>query len=327
MESPDNYRLISVIINVYNRENVVSRAIESILAQKEVETEVIIVDDGSTDNTLNICREYEKNNENVRVIHQENSGLEKSRNTGLDNAHGKYVCFLDDDDVMTPGSLKVMYDAAEWYDVDFVAGNFERVSEAGDKVADSNMPENVKNRVITPDEYWEASFDRKGYFIFIVNWAKLYKRSIWDSLRFPENLRKAQDEYVLADILGRCERIYVTDYIVHRQTLSKNSITRSKFGLVTLRAPETKLISAEKLINQRKYKYAVKKWGISCGEILTYTKSAGTGDIKAEVKRLYAWSCKLGKDLFKYMDIKKKVKYLGYRYGYTVFRGLFMRKK
>ena len=320
MEKRNEDRLISVIITVYNRENFIGKAIGSILDQTDVETEIIIIDDGSTDNSLAICNEYASKADNIRVIHQENGGLEKARNTGLDNAHGKYIVFLDDDDVMTPGSLKVMFDAAEANDVDFVTGNFERVSESGEKHSDSYMPENVKNRVITVDEYWEASFDRNGYFIFIVNWAKLYKRTLWEGLRFPENLRKAQDEYIMADLLGRCERIYVTDYIVHRQTMSENSITRSKFTLNTLRAPETKLITSEKLIEQGKYTFAVKKWGIACGEVLVATQKSTDPEIKAEVKRLYKWSCDIGKRLFKYMDAKKKIKSLGYKYGLWAYR-------
>ena len=320
MQSRNEDRLITVIINVYNREALIGRAIESIVTQTDVELEVIIVDDGSTDNSLNICREYEQKYDFVRVIRQENGGLEKSRNTGLDNAHGKYICFLDDDDVMTPGSLKVMFDAAEKYDVDFVVGNFERYSEKGEKLADSNIPANVRNRVISVDEYWEASFDKEGYFIFIVNWAKLYKRTLWDGLRFPENLRKAQDEYVMADILGRCERIYVTDYVVHRQTMTIDSITRSKFSMVTLRAPETKLITVEKLIKQGKNKFAVQKWGKACWEVVYYTTKATTSETRAEVLRLYKWSCRLGRHLFKYMDMNKKIKYLKYRYGYVFFK-------
>ena len=313
--------MISVIITVFNRENLVGRAIGSILDQTDVNTEIIIVDDGSTDDSLAVCNEYAARAENIRVIHQENGGLEKARNTGLDHSHGDYVVFLDDDDAMTPGSLKAMLDAAEKNDVDFVVGNFERVSEAGEKVSDSNMPDNVKNRVISVDEYWEASFDRKGYFIFIVNWAKLYKKSVWEGLRFPENLRKAQDEFVLADILGKCEHIYVTDYIVHKQTMGAKSITRSGFCRNTLRAPESKLVTAEKLIEQGKPRYAVKKWGISCGEVLVYTSKAATPECRTELKRLHRWSCEIGKRLFKYMDIKKKIKYLGYRYGYLFYRG------
>ena len=125
----------------------------------------------------------------------------------------------------------------------------------------------------------------------------------------------------MADILGKCEHIYVTDYIVHRQTLSADSITRAKFGLVTLRAPETKLITVEKLIEQRKYQFAVEKWGKSCGEVLIYTPKAAAPEERKELLRIFKWSCNLGKRLFKHMRLKKKIKYLVYRYGYLFYRG------
>ena len=307
---------ISVIITVYNRENFIKNCINSILSQTDVTTEVLLIDDGSTDSSLEICRDFEASYDNVKVIHQENAGLAVARNTGLDNAVGNYICFLDDDDIMTPGSLKVMLEAMNKYDVDFVAGNFERYKEDGSFLSCSNMPDNVKNRVITVDEYWTASFDRKGYFIFIVNWAKLYKKEVWEGLRYPAEFRKAEDEAVLADILAKCKRIYVTDYIVHKQTITESSITRSAFGLRHLRTPEARLITVAKLISQRKYLFAVKKWGIACGEIVVCTKKANTRDIVDEAKRLYDISVVHGKELYKYFDMNKKIKFIAYRIIY-----------
>lgn len=304
---------ISVIVPVYNRENFIDNCINSVLHQDGVAVELILIDDGSKDRSLEICRTYEEKYDNVKVIHQDNAGISHARNIGLDNATGDYICFLDDDDIMTPCGLKSMLEAMKKYDVDFVAGNFERVGENGEFHSPSNMPEFVKNRAITTDEYWEASFDKEGHFVFIVNWAKLYKKKIWEKLRFKDDLRKAEDEYVMADILQQCRMIYVTDFIVYKQTMTRDSITRGKFSLVTLKAPETKLVTTSKLFEICKYKYAVKKWGIACGEIIAYKKLAKSKETKAEIIRLYDYSCELGKKLFRYMDISKKIKYLGYR--------------
>ncbi len=320
MELGDNDRLISVIITVYNREDFIGRAIDSILGQKDVDSEIIIVDDGSTDRSLNICNDYAEKFQNVRVIHQENAGLSKARNVGLDNARGDYICFLDDDDVMTPGSLKHMLDAIEEYDADFVLGSFIRVSEDGEVVTDNKMPDYIRNRVITVDEYWEASFEKIGVPLFVVNWAKLYRKQVWEGLRYPDDLRRAEDEYIMADLLKRCKRIYATDYIVHHQAVSKSSITRCSFCTYTLKVIETKLVTTEKLMEQGKYKYAVSKWGVPCGEVLIYTGKAATEESKAELNRLYKWSCDLGKKLFKHMDFKKKLKFLGYRFGYPFYK-------
>ncbi|WP_051671467.1 glycosyltransferase family 2 protein [Oribacterium sp. P6A1] len=167
---------ISVIITVYNREIFIEKCVKSILDQTEVSTEIILIDDGSTDHSKEICESFAALHENVRVIRQKNAGLSVARNTGLDNAIGDYICFLDDDDVMTPGSLKVLLEAMRKNDVDMVVVDFEKCKEDGSFLCSSHMPDNVKNRVITVDEYWTASFDKRGYFIFIVSWAKLYKK-------------------------------------------------------------------------------------------------------------------------------------------------------
>ena len=312
--------LISVIVTVYNRENFIQKCIDSVLSQTELPIELLLIDDGSTDKSYEICKTYANKYDNVKLFHQENGGISKARNMGLDNASGRYIAFLDDDDVMTPGSFKVLADAMAKHDVDIAVGNFERVNEDGSLYSESYMPDNVKNRVISADEYWNAIFDKKGQLIFVVNWAKLYKREIWDNLRFPVEFRKSEDRFVLADILEKCNHIYVSDYIVHKQTMSQNSITRSSFSLNTLRAPETKLVTAEKLIKSNKYKYAVNEWGIACGEILIYTKHVFNAETSAEIQRLYDWSCQLGKKLFKHMDIKKKIKFIGYQVYYPLLK-------
>ena len=304
--------IITIIITVYNREKFLDKCIKSVLDQTDVPTEILIIDDGSTDRSLEICRSYEQQHSNIKVFSQKNSGLAVARNTGIDNANGDYICFLDDDDIMTPGSLKTMLDAMETHDVDLVAGNFERYKEDGSFLSRNQMPDFVINKVITADEYWTASFDKRSYFIFIVNWAKLYKKEIWEGLRFPLDFRKAQDEYVMADILERCKKIYVTDYVVHNQTMTVISTTRSGFCQNTLRAPETKLVTTEKLIRQKKYLFAVSKWSIACGEIINYTKQVRSKELLEEIKRLYHISVIQGKELYRYFETKKKIKFLGY---------------
>ncbi len=318
MSKPD----ISVIITVYNRMSFIDNCIMSVLDLTDVNCEVILIDDGSTDRSLEICRSYEARYCNVKVISLKNSGISVARNAGLDSARGDYICFLDDDDVMTPGGLKVMLEAMKNYDVDIVVGNYEKVNEDGSFSGGSNMPEYVKNKVLNPDEYWAASFDPNRTWVFTVNWAKLYKKEIWEGLRFPPEFRKSEDEYVLADILEKTNKVFVADYIVVKQTITKNSISRAPFCLNTLRSPETKLVTTSKLINQKKYQFAIIKWSYACGEIMSYTKRAKTTEISTELKRLYDISVVQGKKLFKYFNPEKKVKFIAYRFMYPCFKYL-----
>ena len=94
--------IISVIIPVYNVEKYLSRCIESVLNQTYRNLEIIIVDDGSTDDSLNICRRYEKKDKRIKVIHQDNGGLSSARNKGLMNSTGEYISFVDSDDWLHP---------------------------------------------------------------------------------------------------------------------------------------------------------------------------------------------------------------------------------
>ena len=93
---------ISIIVPIYNVEKYLPGCIDSILKQTYENMEIILVDDGSPDNCPAICDEYEKKDTRIRVIHQKNSGLSGARNTGIDNAQGEYLIFVDSDDTVEP---------------------------------------------------------------------------------------------------------------------------------------------------------------------------------------------------------------------------------
>lgn len=109
----ENQALISVIIPVYNVEEYLRECVDSVINQIYKNTEIILVDDGSTDSSGEICDEYVERDERVSVIHQKNGGLSAARNTGLANAGGKYIYFLDSDDYIAPNALDALYGIAE----------------------------------------------------------------------------------------------------------------------------------------------------------------------------------------------------------------------
>ena len=111
---------ISIIIPVYNVENYLRQCIESILEQEYEEKEIILVDDGSTDNSGSICDEYADKYENVLVIHKENGGLSDARNVGLAKAAGEYVLFVDSDDFVEENSLSPIVEIVNANPVDVV---------------------------------------------------------------------------------------------------------------------------------------------------------------------------------------------------------------
>ena len=113
--------LISVIIPIYNAEKYLSRCLDSVLEQDYDNYEVIMVNDGSSDNSLDICNQYVKKDKRFSVITQKNKGVSEARNTGLSAAKGDYLQFIDSDDFILPGMFSTMYKEIIATECDFVA--------------------------------------------------------------------------------------------------------------------------------------------------------------------------------------------------------------
>ena len=105
--------VISIIVPVYNVEKYLDRCIQSILVQSFKKFELVLINDGSTDNSLKICQKYREEDNRIVLISQPNKGLSAARNTGLENIHGEYVCFIDSDDFVEKNYLRSLYNNLE----------------------------------------------------------------------------------------------------------------------------------------------------------------------------------------------------------------------
>lgn len=311
---------ISVIIPVFNRENHIQKCLDSVLGQNGVTVEVIIIDDGSTDNSLEICQQYAAEYSNIIVIHQTNKGIASSRNAGVDIAIGDYITFLDSDDYITPNAFIYMLSAMKEKDVDVVIGGFDRVTENGELIERNNIPYDYKDRIISRRDYWYLNSLKQSNYLFTVIWGKLYKRSIWIELRFEDGQRFAEDEYILPKLIERCNSFYLMDDIVYEQTSSIGSLTRSRFDASKLGSPESKLITSQFLIKENLYDCAVEKWGIAIGEIIIMTKFVDDDESRKKISNINVDAKRLGIKLFKYMDPIKRLKYIGYLIGDPIYR-------
>lgn len=122
--------LISVIVPVYNVEKVLKHCIDSILGQTYTDFELVLVDDGSPDNSGRICDEYAKKDNRIKVIHKENGGVSSARNTGIRSANGKYICFVDSDDFLEKDYLKHFAEAKQLYpELDNIWCRFKTVKD------------------------------------------------------------------------------------------------------------------------------------------------------------------------------------------------------
>lgn len=130
----NNQPLISVIIPVYNVEEYLRECVESVINQTYENLEIILVDDGSTDSSGKICEEYLDKDSRVTVIHQKNSGPSKTRNTGINNANGKYIYFLDSDDYIELNAVERLVTTAESNSADLVFFDAHSFTDSGDDI-------------------------------------------------------------------------------------------------------------------------------------------------------------------------------------------------
>ena len=183
--------MISVLMLTYNREDMVSLAIESILAQTYHDFEFIIVDNGSTDRSGEIAAEYAINDNRIKVIHREKGSIGAGRNTALDAANGEYIAFIDDDDFAEQDFLEFLLNLCKNNDADV------SICGAADKVFD-------EKEIMTAEEAVIELMWRKKYNMAFPT--KMFKRELVDDLRFPEDA-KYDDIALMYKLLANAQKV------------------------------------------------------------------------------------------------------------------------
>lgn len=174
--------VLSVILPVYNGREFLDEAINSVLSQEFPDLELILVDDGSTDTSGRICDEYAARHDRVTALHTANRGLSAARNCGLDAARGEWVSFIDADDALRPGALKMLMELAlHSEDTDMAVGGF-----FFEKEGLSTMTPPCHVRFMHPVSLIEETLYQTG--AVHAAWGKIYRRSLFDKVRFTEGL-------------------------------------------------------------------------------------------------------------------------------------------
>lgn len=143
---------ISIIIPIYNAEQHLAKCVDSVLRQTEKNIEIILVDDGSKDNSLDICKNFQKNDERIKIIHQSNAGVSAARNKGIEVAEGKYIGFVDSDDWVESIMFERLLDEAEKIDADVVMCDVTTVYSDGRKQADT-ITQLSENQVLKKTDF------------------------------------------------------------------------------------------------------------------------------------------------------------------------------
>jgi len=168
---------VSVVVPIYNTEKYLSTCIDSIINQTFTNIELILVNDGSIDNSGKICDEYALKDSRIRVYHRENGGVTSARRAGVENAIGEYISFVDSDDILPNDSIEILYNSVE--DNDIIIGKFIELKE--NKI--SKKIHNKKNNYITlnHDQYLRKLIE---IGVAISPCARLYKRTLFDDRTF-----------------------------------------------------------------------------------------------------------------------------------------------
>ena len=166
--------LVTLIIPVYNAERYLRRCLDSVAAQTFTDMEVLLMNDGSTDGSLAICKEYEDRDLRFHTIDKENSGVSNTRNIAMKLARGMYLQFLDSDDWITPDATESLVRAAVEDDCDLVIADFYRVN--GKHYVEKKHIK--KKDVMSREEFAMEMADDPADYYYGVMWNKLYRRSI-----------------------------------------------------------------------------------------------------------------------------------------------------
>lgn len=253
--------LVSIIVPVYNSAKYLSGCVDSILAQTYKNIELILVDDGSKDDSGKICDSYAEADVRVKVIHQQNGGISRAQNAGLDAARGEFIAFADNDDILDCKNIEILLNAllqsgadmskAKWQQ--FGLSSLEQIKNkaglggaglggAGLDAEKSQAIERLENIpqikiVKNPLKAYQTVFCKilriignklgrcsEARYFNEANWCRLYKREVWEGVRFPEG-KFAQDTAMASVLYSRMKSVAHVDAVLYYWLQRADSVT------------------------------------------------------------------------------------------------------
>lgn len=221
--------LISIVIPVYNVERYLKKCINSIVNQSYKNIEIILVDDGSTDNSSEICDEYIKKDDRIKVIHKENGGLSDARNKGIDMAKGKYITFVDSDDYVENLYIEKLYEAICKQNAVVAICAIYKINENEQIISKIGYQENLvkSGKETLKDLYQGHSLEN------IVAWNKMYDITLFGELRYPFG-KLHEDEFTTYKILYTADKVAIIADPLYYYRQSESSIMGRKFNIKRL---------------------------------------------------------------------------------------------
>jgi glycosyltransferase involved in cell wall biosynthesis len=217
---------VSIIVPVYNTENYLERCLNSIINQSYHNIEIILINDGSTDKSKNICNEYASKDNRIKVIHQTNKGVSYARNAGLDSATGNYVMFIDSDDELCPNAINNLLAPMLENSVDIVTGGVGLVY-------DSDRVESIYNRGV-PNKVFDNTQGIENILLrntAVFSFARLYNKNVFKGTRYNSNITINEDRLFVFEAFSRASSSLNVDNLVYYYHQIGTSTTHSGFTL------------------------------------------------------------------------------------------------
>lgn len=211
---------VSIVVPVYNTAEYLPACLDSILAQSFTDFELILVDDGSTDDSLRICEAYAFRDARIRVFHQQNAGVSAARNLGVEQAQGDWLCYVDSDDVVLPAYLQDMLEAADAEDC-LVMGN----------ISDSRMKGLITSDVVLEGEAMVRYMLSHNILNLSGPVAKLYNRAtlVKYGIRFPQDIHYGEDMLYFLQYLNHIGRVAFRQSELYQVTMREGSLSRGYY--------------------------------------------------------------------------------------------------
>lgn len=228
---------ISVVLPIYNVEKYLNRCLKSVVNQTYKNIEIILVDDGSTDQCPELCEEWSRKDKRIKVIHKENAGLGMARNTGIENATGKYICFFDSDDFISLNAIETLYDVAVLSNADAVLFGFNKVDFKGN-VYQSVVPKGEKpvyegsevRQIILPDLIAQMPSISTVKNLWMSAWACMYSLELIRKVNWrfvSEREIISEDVYSLLHLYNYIEKVAIVSKALYNYCDNATSLTHT----------------------------------------------------------------------------------------------------
>lgn len=229
--------LISIVVPVYNVEKYLKRCLDSLINQTYENIEIILVNDGSTDDSLEICKEYSKNDKRIKIVSKKNEGLGMARNTGIDNASGQYICFFDSDDFVEINAIEKLHDVIIKERPQIVCFGFKKLRSNGEiintYIPDANKMNFCGEEVINeflPELISENPNTGRSWGLTMSAWASIYsmdlvKDSGWRFVSERDII--SEDIYSLLLLYKNVNKVSILSEALYFYCINPSSLTHT----------------------------------------------------------------------------------------------------